>query len=263
MRLEAVCLDSTCVKVHPDGTGALKKEDLNHSSLTILGSSPEWSIWAWVTRMKSNFPDSNEIISVRVDRTRKQPATTLIRALGIGTDREIIDLFGEDERLLRTLERDTSDSFESGVQEIYKRQKPGEPPTVESARAYLNALFYDPTRYDLAKVGRYKYNKKLGLFGRLAGSVISEDAVDPNTGEIIAEKDTRIDKETARTIENSGLDAIYVYAKKEGSEAKTKVIGNNFVEVSAYIDIDVTLASILSVALRSCLIFVRRTSSFS
>lgn len=184
--------------------------------------------------------DSNEIISVRVDRTRKQPATTLIRALGIGTDREIIDLFGEDERLLRTLERDTSDSFESGVQEIYKRQKPGEPPTVESARAYLNALFYDPTRYDLAKVGRYKYNKKLGLFGRLAGSVISEDAVDPNTGEIIAEKDTRIDKETARTIENSGLDAIYVYAKKEGSEAKTKVIGNNFVEVSAYIDIDLS-----------------------
>ena len=111
--------------------------------------------------------DSNEVISVRVDRTRKQPATTLLRALGIGTDAEIIEIFGEDPRLLKTLEKDTTETYEEGLKEIYRKLRPGEPPTVESARSLLDSLFFDPKRYDLAKVGRYKYNKKLGLSNRL------------------------------------------------------------------------------------------------
>ena len=184
--------------------------------------------------------DSNEVISVRVDRTRKQPATTLIRALGLGTDQEIIDMFGDDPRLIKTLEKDPADSFESGVQEIYKRQKPGEPPTVESATSYLNSLFYDPTRYDLARVGRYKYNKKLGLANRLTGSVLAEDAVDPNTGEVIAESGEKLSKTKAMEIENSGIVSIQVHSKNEGQEVTTKVIGNNFVDVASHVGFDIS-----------------------
>ena len=113
--------------------------------------------------------DSNEVISVRVDRTRKQPVTTLLRALGFGTNQEIIDIFGEDTRLMKTLEKDATDNFEDGLKEIYKKLRPGEPPTVDSAQQLLNALFFDAKRYDLAKVGRYKYNKKLAISTRLAG----------------------------------------------------------------------------------------------
>ena len=131
--------------------------------------------------------DSNEVISVRVDRTRKQPVTTLLRALGFGTNQEIIDIFGEDTRLMKTLEKDATDNFEDGLKEIYKKLRPGEPPTVDSAQQLLNALFFDAKRYDLAKVGRYKYNKKLAISTRLAGTVAAEDVIDPNTGEIIIE----------------------------------------------------------------------------
>ncbi|MCB6367510.1 DNA-directed RNA polymerase subunit beta, partial [Intestinibacillus massiliensis] len=153
--------------------------------------------------------DSNEIISVRVDRTRKQPVTTLLRALGMGSDQEIIDTFGEDTRLRRTLEKDATDSYEEGLKEIYKKLRPGEPPTVESAESLLNSLFFDPKRYDLAKVGRYKYNKKLGLFNRIVDRVAAEDVTDPNTGEILVEKDQRIDAQMARQIENAGVHHIF------------------------------------------------------
>ena len=138
--------------------------------------------------------DSNEIISVRVDRTRKQPVTTLLRALGIGSNQEIIDIFGEEPRLLKTLEKDTTTNYEEGLKEIYKKLRPGEPPTVDSAQSLFNSMFFDPKRYDLAKVGRYKYNKKLGLSNRLSGVVVNEDVIDPNTGEVLAEKGQRIDK---------------------------------------------------------------------
>ena len=123
--------------------------------------------------------DSNEIISVRVDRTRKQPVTTLLRALGIGSNQEIIDIFGEEPRLLKTLEKDTTTNYEEGLKEIYKKLRPGEPPTVDSAQSLFNSMFFDPKRYDLAKVGRYKYNKKLGLSNRLSGVVVNEDVIDP------------------------------------------------------------------------------------
>ena len=185
--------------------------------------------------------DSNEIISVRVDRTRKQPVTTLLRALGFGSNQEIIDIFGEDSRLMKTLEKDTASNYEEGLKEIYKKLRPTEPPTVESAKSLLNSLFFDPKRYDLAKVGRYKYNKKLGLSNRIAGVVAADDVIDPNTGEILVEKDKKIDRALAQQIENAGVEYIYAYALDKEKEGQiTKVIGNRFVDLAAYVDFDTT-----------------------
>ena len=185
--------------------------------------------------------DSNEIISVRVDRTRKQPVTTLLRALGFGTNQEIIDIFGEDPRLLKTLEKDTASNYEEGLKEIYKKLRPAEPPTVESAKALFNSLFFDAKRYDLAKVGRHKYNKKLGLSNRIAGVVAAEDVIHPETGEILAEKGQKIDRTLASDIENAGVEYIYAYAlDKEKEDQVTKVIGNNFVDLKHYVDFDIT-----------------------
>ena len=203
--------------------------------------------------------DSNEIISVRVDRTRKQPLTTLLRALGIGSDREIIEIFGEDNRLLKTLEKDTTNDYESGLKEIYKKLRPGEPPTVESARSLLNSLFFDPKRYDLAKVGRYKYNKKLGLSNRLPDAIAAEDVIDPNTGEILAEKGQKISRSLAKEIENAGVEFVMAYGKDDESQV-TKVIGNKFVDLDRYVNFDLTglklpdkvFYPVLSEILQSC-----------
>ncbi len=183
--------------------------------------------------------DSNEIISVRVDRTRKQPVTTLLRAMGMGGNQEILDTFGEEPRLLKTLEKDTTTNYEEGLKEIYKKLRPGEPPTLESAQSLFNSMFFDPKRYDLAKVGRYKYNKKLGLFNRLVGNAVAEDVIDPNTGEILAEKDQTVDKDLARQIENAGVE--FVMVKSPADDGKvTKVIGNQFVDIDSYIDFDIS-----------------------
>jgi DNA-directed RNA polymerase subunit beta len=179
--------------------------------------------------------DSNEIISVRVDRTRKQPVTTLLRALGFGTDQEILDILGEDDRLLKTIEKDPTKNYEDGLKEIYKKLRPGEPPTVESAKSLLDSLFFDPKRYDLAKVGRYKYNKKLGLSNRIIGCVAAEDVVDPNTGEIIVEKNTKINRETGFRIENAGVKFVHAWSKTEDGHV-VKIIGNNFVSLADYVD---------------------------
>ena len=185
--------------------------------------------------------DSNEIISVRVDRTRKQPVTTLLRALGFGTNQEIIDIFGEDPRLMKTLEKDAAANYEEGLKEIYKKLRPAEPPTVESAKALFNSLFFDAKRYDLAKVGRYKYNKKLGLSNRIAGVVAAEDVIHPETGEILAEKGQKINRNLAFEIENAGVEYIYAYAlDKEKEEQVTKIIGNNFVDLARYVNFDIT-----------------------
>ena len=183
--------------------------------------------------------DSNEILSVRVDRTRKQPVTTLLRALGLGSNQEIIDMFGDDPRLMKTLEKDTTTNYEEGLKEIYKKLRPGEPPTVDSAQSLFNSMFFDPKRYDLAKVGRYKYNKKLGLFNRLAGNKVAEDVIDPNTGEILAEKDQIVDKALARQIENAGVEFVMVKSPIDENNV-TKVIGNRFVEIASYIDFDIS-----------------------
>ena len=182
--------------------------------------------------------DANEVLSVRVDRTRKQPLTILLRALGIATNEDIINIFGEDERLLKTLEKDQTKDYETGVTEIYRKLRPGELATVDSARTHLNSLFFDPKRYDLAKVGRYKYNKKLGLANRLIDVIAAEDVVDPN-GETLVEKGERITREMAKVIENAGVEYVMAYGVTEGGTEKiTKVIGNRFVNLSQYVKFD-------------------------
>ena len=181
--------------------------------------------------------DSNDVISVRVDRTRKQPVTTLLRALGFGTDKEIIDMFGNDDRLIKTMEKDPTDNYEDGLKEIYKKLRPGEPPTVESAQSLINALFFDAKRYDLAKVGRYKYNKKLGIASRLQNVIAAEDVLDPNTGEILVEAGQKIKRDMALAIENAGVEYVMGYGVNIGSEdVVTKIIGNRFVDINQYVD---------------------------
>lgn len=180
--------------------------------------------------------DSAGVISVRVDRTRKQPMTTLLRAMGISSNEEIIELFGSDERLLKTLEKDTTTDYESGIKEIYKKLRPGEPPTVDSAKSLVNSLFFDPKRYDLAKVGRYKYNKKLGLFDRICGNVLAEDVEIPTTGEVI-EKGTRLSADQAKEIEDAGVYAVTIVSPNDANKT-TKVIGNYFVATKEFVPFD-------------------------
>ena len=225
--------------------------------------------------------DSNEVISVRVDRTRKQPITTILRALAYksveekvvyeqkkdssvserelrkkirrygefssniakslyeGTNEEIREIFGESDRLEKSIAKDATTNYDEGLKEIYKKLRPGEPATFESAYDLIEALFFDAKRYDLAKVGRYKYNKKLGLANRLVGCVAAETVVDPSTGEVLAEKDQKINRELAFVIENAGLEFVNVYSKLEDKRV-VKVIGNNFVKIDKYISFDIS-----------------------
>ena len=180
--------------------------------------------------------DSNDVISVRVDRTRKQPVTVLLRALGIGTDAEIIELLGEDERLAATLEKDNTKTVEEGLIEIYKKLRPGEPPTVESASSLLNALFFDAKRYDLAKVGRYKFNKKLALCYRIMNKISAEDVVNSETGEVFVKAGEKISYEVAKNIQNAGINVVTLLVE---DEKVAKVIGNNFVDIKSHVDFDI------------------------
>ncbi|MEG6566658.1 DNA-directed RNA polymerase subunit beta [Thermoanaerobacterium saccharolyticum] len=174
--------------------------------------------------------DSNDIFSVRIDRTRKVPITVFLRALGYGTDAQILNLFGEDERIKATLDKDTTKSEEEGLLEVYKRLRPGEPPTVESAKSLLYSLFFDPKRYDLAHVGRYKFNKKLALSSRLTNQKAAAKIVNPLTGEIIVEEGQRISRETAKKIQDCGINEVEVLV--EGRPVK--IIGNNTVDINEY-----------------------------
>ena len=176
--------------------------------------------------------DSNDVFYVRVDRTRKVPVTVLIRALGIGSDAEIIDLFGEEPKILATLEKDVSKSYEEGLIEIYKKLRPGEPPTVESSESLLRGMFFDPKRYDLAKVGRYKFNKKLALKNRIRGAKLAEAVVDPMTGEVLAEEGAVLTMELCDTIQDSGIDHLYI----EVEERKVKILTNRAVAIDAYLE---------------------------
>ena len=181
--------------------------------------------------------DSNDVISVRVDRTRKQPVTVLLRALGIGTDAEIIELLGEDERLSATLEKDNTNTVEEGLIEIYKKLRPGEPPTVESASSLINALFFDPKRYDLAKVGRYKFNKKLAICYRIMNRVAARDIVNPETGEVFVKAGETIGYNVAKDIQNAGINVVHLLVD---DEKEIKVIGNNFVDIEAHVNFDIS-----------------------
>ena len=178
--------------------------------------------------------DSNDVFYVRVDRTRKVPVTVLIRALGYGTNAEIIDLFGEEPKLLASFGKDTSDNYQDGLLELYKKIRPGEPLSVDSAESLLNGMFFDPRRYDLAKVGRYKFNKKLHMKNRIVGQIPSEDIVDTSTGEILAEAGKAITKDQAIAIQNAAIP--YVWIQTE--ERVEKVLSNLMVDLSAYVTFD-------------------------
>ena len=178
--------------------------------------------------------DSNDVFYVRVDRTRKVPVTVLIRALGFGTNAEILELFGEEPKLLASFGKDTSDNYQDGLLELYKKIRPGEPLSVDSAESLLNSMFFDPRRYDLAKVGRYKFNKKLSFKYRLNGQVLAEDVVDTTTGEILAEAGTKLDKESAMRIQNAAVPYVWV----DGPDRKQKVLSNMMVELSVYVPFD-------------------------
>ena len=178
--------------------------------------------------------DSNDVFYVRVDRTRKVPITVLIRALGFGTNAEIIDLFGEEPKILASIAKDTSENYQEGLLELYKKIRPGEPLAVENAESLITSMFFDPRRYDLAKVGRYKFNKKLMLRNRLRGQVLAEDVVDETTGEILAEAGTTLSRELADKIQNAAVPFVWI----ETEERKVKVLSNMMVDLAAYVDVD-------------------------
>ena len=180
--------------------------------------------------------DSNDVFYVRVDRTRKVPITVLIRALGIGTNPEIIELFGEEPKILASFEKDAATNYQEGLLELYKKIRPGEPLAVDSAESLITSMFFDPRRYDLAKVGRYKFNKKLMLRNRIAGHVLAEDVVSPITGEVIAEAGTKLTREMADAIQNAAIP--YVWIDKPEEERKVKVLSNMMVDLQSIVDID-------------------------
>lgn len=178
--------------------------------------------------------DVNDVFYVRIDKNRKIPITVFIRALGLGKDSEIIDYFGEDERILATIEKDNCKDTEEAMLELYRKLRPSEPPTVESARTHINNLFFDQRRYDMSRVGRYKYNKKLGIADRLRGNKLSQPIVNPRTGEVMAMPGDVINKQQAMEIEDAGVNIAYLDV--EGKEIK--VISNGMVDISKYVNFD-------------------------
>ena len=180
--------------------------------------------------------DSNDIFYVRVDRTRKVPITVLLRALGFGTNAEIIDLFGEEPKILASFAKDTTDNYKDGLLELYRKIRPGEPLAVENAENLISGMFFDARRYDLAKVGRYKFNKKLALKNRIKGQVLAEEVVDAQTGEILAEAGTKVSEELATLIQNSAVPYVWI----ETEERNVKVISNLAVDINHYVDFDCT-----------------------
>ena len=178
--------------------------------------------------------DSNDIFYVRVDRTRKVPITVLIRALGVGTNDEIRELFGDEPKIEASFSKDVSENYQDGLLELYKKIRPGEPLSVESAESLINAMFFDPRRYDLAKVGRYKFNKKLAFRNRIRNHILSEDVVDPFTGEVLAQAGTRVDRELADRIQNAAVP--YVFIQTE--EKNVKVLSNMMVDITSFVECD-------------------------
>ena len=178
--------------------------------------------------------DSNDVFYVRVDRTRKVPVTVLVRALGIGTNAEIKELFGEEPKILKTLEKDTATNYQEGLKKLYEKIRPGEPLSVDSAESLINSMFFDARRYDLAKVGRYKFNKKLMFRNRIAGHRLAQDVLDPSTGEILFEAGVRLTKEQADAIQNAAVPYVYV----ETEEKEVKVLSSMMVDITSFVDVD-------------------------
>ena len=180
--------------------------------------------------------DSNDVFYVRVDRTRKVPITVLIRALGIGTNPEIVELFGEEPKILASFEKDAATNYQEGLLELYKKIRPGEPLAVDSAESLITSMFFDPRRYDLAKVGRYKFNKKLALKNRITGQVLAETAVSPITGEVLAEEGTVVTREIADSIQNAAVPFVWIERPEE--ERNIKVLSNMMVDLKSIVDVD-------------------------
>lgn len=214
---------------------AIDKSGKRLNSATVIPNRGAWLEYE---------TDSNDVLWVRIDRTRKIPITVLLKALGYGTDQQIENVLGEDERIKATLLKDTTKNSEEGLIEVYKRLRPGEPPTVESAKSLLESLFFDSKRYDLAKVGRYKFNKKLCLASRLSGQKLERDITNPNTGEILAEAGEKITRDTAQLIQNAGVNEAFIL-----SEGRTvKIFGNNVVDINKYLPFDVSDLNIKEMA---------------
>ncbi|MDE7239447.1 MAG: DNA-directed RNA polymerase subunit beta, partial [Lachnospiraceae bacterium] len=176
--------------------------------------------------------DSNDVFYVRVDRTRKVPITVLLRALGIGTNEEIRELFGDEPKIEASFTKDTAENYQEGLLELYKKIRPGEPLSVDSAESLIHAMFFDPRRYDLAKVGRYKFNKKLAFRNRIRHQILAEDVVDPTTGEVIAEKGTKVTAELADDIQNAAVPAVWIQTE----ERNEKILSNMMVELTHFVD---------------------------
>ncbi|SCG84111.1 DNA-directed RNA polymerase subunit beta [Proteiniborus sp. DW1] len=207
--------------------GVYFAEDIDKTGKRLYSSTVIPNRGAWLEYES----DSNDIVYVRVDRTRKLPLTVLLRALGYGSNTEILELLGETEQILKTLEKDSTKNQEEGLLEIYKRLRPGEPPTVDSAKSLINTLFFDPKRYDLAKVGRYKFNKKLSLYNRITNRRAADTIINEETGEILVEKNEKISRKKAIEIENAGINAVDILT----DDNKTvRVIGNHFVDIKAF-----------------------------
>ena len=180
--------------------------------------------------------DANDVFYVRIDKNRKIPITVFIRALGLGTDGELLDYFGNDQRIKATIEKDPCKTTEEALLEVYRKLRPSEPPTIESAQSHINALFFDARRYDLSRVGRYKYNKKLGISNRLQGQKLAAPIANPLTGEVMFDEGKVLSREEAVQVENAGVTVAYV--KAEGQEEPVKIISNGMVDISCYVDFD-------------------------
>ena len=185
--------------------------------------------------------DANDVFYVKVDRNKKVPVTVLIRALGFGTNAEIIDIFGEEPKLLATMEKDTSTNYQEGILELYKKLRPGEPLSVDSAEALISGMFFDPRRYDLAKVGRYKFNKKLSFKSRLSGHILADDVVDTQ-GNVIAQAGDKLDRETAQAIQDAAVPAVFLNVDLRNSDGtittkRVKVLSNMAVDITKWVDI--------------------------
>ena len=180
--------------------------------------------------------DSNDVFYVRVDRTRKVPITVLIRAMGFGTNPEIVELFGEEPKIIASFEKDAATNYQEGLLELYKKIRPGEPLAVDSAESLITSMFFDPRRYDLAKVGRYKFNKKLALKNRITGQILAQDVASPLTGEVIAEAGTKVTRELADQIQNAAVP--YVWIEREDEERNIKVLSNMMVDITSIVDVD-------------------------
>ena len=183
--------------------------------------------------------DSSDVFYVRIDKNRKLPITVFVRALGLGSDAELLDFFGDDERIHATIEKDITKNTEEALLEVYRKLRPGEPLTVENSQQHLESLFFDPRRYDLSRVGRYKYNKKLGISNRLAGCRLSRPVVNPNTGEVMGEPGELIDRARAMEMEDAGVTVAYVQVDDHGEGHEVKIVSNGMVDISKYVDFDV------------------------